>query len=94
MDWNKLTIAARESLAADMCYSTETQDTYRWISGNRISRQGKKQKHLQVITHTLGVCVTNARYTLGVCVTNGRSACQQVNVLTVTSNMFYARTAS
>jgi len=49
MDWNKLTIAARETLAADMCHSTETQDTYRWISGNRISRQGKKQKHLQVI---------------------------------------------
>ena len=33
MDWNKLTIAARENLAADMCHSTETQDTYRWISG-------------------------------------------------------------
>ena len=33
MDWNKLTIAARETLAADMCHSTETQDTYRWISG-------------------------------------------------------------
>ena len=41
MDWNKLTIAARENLAADMCHSTETQDTYRWISGNRISRSGK-----------------------------------------------------
>ena len=49
MDWNKLTIASRESLAADMCHSTETQDTYRWTSGNRILRQGKKQKHLQVI---------------------------------------------
>ena len=35
MDWDKLTIAARGSLAADMCHSTETQDTYRWISGNR-----------------------------------------------------------
>ena len=33
MDWNKLTIAARENLASDMCHSTETQDTYRWISG-------------------------------------------------------------
>ena len=33
MDWNRLTIAARETLAADMCHSTETQDTYRWISG-------------------------------------------------------------
>ena len=33
MDWNKLTITARENLAADMCHSTETQDTYRWISG-------------------------------------------------------------
>ena len=33
MDWNKLTIAARENLAAAMCHSTETQDTYRWISG-------------------------------------------------------------
>ncbi len=41
MDWNKLTIAARENLASDMCHSTETQDTYRWISGNRISRPGK-----------------------------------------------------
>ena len=33
VDWNKLTIAARENLAADMCHSTENQDTYRWISG-------------------------------------------------------------
>ena len=33
MDWNKLTIAAREDLAADMCHSTEMQDAYRWISG-------------------------------------------------------------
>ena len=33
MDWNKLTIAARENLASDMCHSTETQATYRWISG-------------------------------------------------------------
>ena len=47
MDWNKLTIAAREDLAADMCHSTEMQDAYRWISGNRISRPGR-QKHLQV----------------------------------------------
>ena len=40
MDWNKLTIAARENLAADMCHSTETQDTYRWISGkHRLSLQ-------------------------------------------------------
>ncbi|DBB10016.1 TPA: hypothetical protein ACH3X3_001604 [Trebouxia sp. C0006] len=33
MDWNKLSIAARENLASDMCHSTETQDTYRWIPG-------------------------------------------------------------
>ncbi|KAL3157980.1 hypothetical protein ABBQ32_012379 [Trebouxia sp. C0010 RCD-2024] len=30
MDWNKLTIAAREDLAANMCHSTEMQDAYRW----------------------------------------------------------------
>jgi len=41
MDWNKLTIAAREDLAAAMCHSTETQETYRWICGKRISRPGK-----------------------------------------------------
>ena len=29
VDWNKLTIAARENLAAGMCHSTETQGTYK-----------------------------------------------------------------
>ena len=43
MDWNKLTIAARENLAADMCHSTETQDTYRWISGKHRLGFGKQQ---------------------------------------------------
>ncbi|KAL3161597.1 hypothetical protein ABBQ32_010457 [Trebouxia sp. C0010 RCD-2024] len=43
MDWNKLTIAARENLAADMCHSTETQDTYRWISGKHRLGFGKRQ---------------------------------------------------
>ncbi len=28
-DWNKLTIAAREDLAANMCHSTEMQDAFR-----------------------------------------------------------------
>ena len=43
MDWNKLTIAARENLAADMSHSTETQDTYRWISGKHWLGFGKQQ---------------------------------------------------
>ena len=43
MNWNKLTITARENLAADMCHSTETQDTYRWISGKHRLGFGKKQ---------------------------------------------------
>ena len=42
MDWNKLTIAARENLAADMCHSTETQDTYRWISGKHHTVQKQR----------------------------------------------------
>ena len=32
MDWNRLTISDREQLAAAMCHSTETQQTYRWVS--------------------------------------------------------------
>ncbi|DBA83636.1 TPA: hypothetical protein ACH3X1_006195 [Trebouxia sp. C0004] len=42
MDWNKLTIAARENLASDMCHSTETQDTYRWISGKHHTVQKQR----------------------------------------------------
>jgi len=42
MDWNKLTIAAREDLAADMCHSTEMQDAYRWISAKRLATAGKR----------------------------------------------------
>ena len=41
MNWNKLTIAARDNLVSDMCHSTETLETYRWISGKRISCLGK-----------------------------------------------------
>ena len=43
MDWNRLTVAARENLASDMCHSTETQDTYRWISGKHRLGFGKQQ---------------------------------------------------
>ncbi len=43
MDWNKLTTAAREDLAADMCHSTEMQDAFRWISGKRLIGPGKQQ---------------------------------------------------
>ncbi len=42
MDWNKLTIAAREDLAADMCHNTEMQDAYRWISGKHHTVQKQR----------------------------------------------------
>ena len=42
MDWNKLTIAARENLAADMCHSTEMQDAYIWISGKHHTVQKQR----------------------------------------------------
>lgn len=42
MDWNKLTVAAREDFAADMCHSTVMQDAYRWMSGKRRLGPGKQ----------------------------------------------------
>ena len=59
MHRNKLAIAARENLASDMCHSTETQDTYRWISGDTKHTlcPSNVQKNFQIMQHTLGVFV-------------------------------------